>query len=421
MQPTTTIILPGLSTRKPTTVTLQISTSPPTSNELMWEQLGQTIVGESIVGSQFGHSISLSNDATTLAVGIPYYSDASNTNIGQVRVYTWNQTWRLRGRGSITGELAGDELGTSVALSADGLTLAVGIPKSDVNGIDAGQVSIYRWDTTIIPAQWRRLGTSINGEAAGNNAGYSVALSSNGRICALSSPFSNTGGLQAGSVRVYSRTDTERWEKLGQSILGEMLSFSGMSISLSSDGTILAIGSRRASRVRVFKWDLSSSWIQQGADITGYQSDDYAGHDVSLSDDGNSLAIGSPRYDAQAGIGISNSGQVRIFNWTGTDWVQIGPAINGINAGQQLGFSVDMSADGNGVAIGSHWGTRNDSVGKVAVYEFDGSSWLQLGQVINGDAGDWWGYSVGLSSDGTKVAVGAPNAEASGAVQVFNT
>lgn len=416
------IVLPGLSTPKPTTVTLQISTSPPTSNELMWEQLGQTIVGESIVGSQFGHSISLSNDSKTLAVGIPLYSDESNTNIGQVRVYTWNQTWRLRGRGSITGELAGDELGTSVALSADGLTLAVGIPKSDVNGIDAGQVSVYRWDTTIIPAQWRRLGMSINGEAAGNNAGYSVALSSNGRICALSSPFSNTGGLQAGSVRVYSRSaDTGRWEKLGQSIIGEMLTFSGMSISLSSDGTILAIGSPRASRVRVFKWDLSSSWIQQGADIMGDQSDDYAGHGVSLSDDGNSLAIGSPRYDAQAGIGISNSGQVRIFNWTGTDWVQIGAAINGINAGQQLGFSVDMSGDGNGVAIGSHnGGTRSDSVGKVAVYEFDGSSWQQRGQVINGVAGDWWGYSVGLSSDGTKVAVGAPNADTSGAVKVFN-
>ena len=46
--------------------------------------------------------------------------------------------------------------------------------------------------------------------------------------------------------------------------------------------------------------------------------------------------------------------------------------------------------------------------GHVRVYQYSGSSWSQLGDDIDGEAAyDYSGYSVSLSSDGTIVAIGA--------------
>ena len=43
----------------------------------------------------------------------------------------------------------------------------------------------------------------------------------------------------------------------------------------------------------------------------------------------------------------------------------------------------------------------------MRVYEYASSSWSQLGGDIDGEAAnDYSGYSVSLSSDGTKVAIG---------------
>jgi len=44
----------------------------------------------------------------------------------------------------------------------------------------------------------------------------------------------------------------------------------------------------------------------------------------------------------------------------------------------------------------------------VRVYAESGGTWTQVGADIDGEAaGDWSGYSVSMSSDGTRVAIGA--------------
>ena len=58
---------------------------------------------------------------------------------------------------------------------------------------------------------------------------------------------------------------------------------------------------------------------------------------------------------------------------------------------------------------------QNDGIngvdsGHVRVYNFDGVSWVQIGQDIDGEAAeDESGYSVAMSSDGSIVAIGALN------------
>jgi hypothetical protein len=60
-------------------------------------------------------------------------------------------------------------------------------------------------------------------------------------------------------------------------------------------------------QVRVYYWNTSiSAWTQRGLDIYGEAWGDQCGYSVSLSADGNTLAIGSPFHN-------NNSGQVRVY------------------------------------------------------------------------------------------------------------
>ena len=92
--------------------------------------------------------------------------------------------------------------------------------------------------------------------------------------------------------------------QIGSDIDGETAGdYSGVSMSLSSDGTIVAIGAygndgaaANAGHVRVYEWN-GSAWTQKGADIDGEAADDQSGYSVSLSSDGTILAIGADSND----------------------------------------------------------------------------------------------------------------------------
>jgi len=402
------------TTLKPTPKPTLIITSRPTKTpEKTWQPLGDIISGE----GGFGHSVSLSSDAQTLAIWAPNYGDESNTNIGQVQIYTWvESTWQQLGQ-TITGDRNNDEFGSAVSLSASGLTLAVSSPKSDINGESSGSVSVYTWDEAT--SFWQQLGQTINGETAGDNFGFSLSLSPDGRTLAASSPYSNSGGLSSGSVRVFTwNTETEEWLQIGGSINGSMLSFSGWSISLSASRTV-AIGARQSASgsVKVYTYnDDSMNWIQQGFKLTGQRGGDYYGHAVSISSNGSIMAVGAPRHDFQAGLGITNTGQVKIYKWNGTIWTQVGQSINGIESGQQLGWSVDLSADGNSVALASY-NPNSDNRGEVTVYKRKNDNWQLVGQTISGD--DGWCYDVSLDGDGTTLVGSSTNTDSTGNVRVF--
>ena len=89
---------------------------------------------------------------------------------------------------------------------------------------------------------WNQIGSYIGGEAAGDNFGSSVALSGDGTIVAIGAPYNDGSGANAGSVRVYKNV-SNTWTKIGSDIDGEAAGdLSGYSLALSNDGTVLAIG-----------------------------------------------------------------------------------------------------------------------------------------------------------------------------------
>ena len=89
--------------------------------------------------------------------------------------------------------------------------------------------------------------------------------------------------------------------------------------------------------------------MQVGADIDGEAVSDYSGNSVSLSSDGSRVAIGAYANDGNG----SNSGHVRIYNYNGSAWVQVGADIDGEAVSDYSGNSVSLSSDGSRVAIGA--------------------------------------------------------------------
>jgi hypothetical protein len=110
----------------------------------MWHQLGMDLDGEAAEHSSGGGSVSLLADGKTVAIGARY-NDANASDAGHVRVYDFNDTsWNQVGV-DLDGEDAGDQSGYSVALSADGRSVAIGA-RFNGNGSDAGHVRVYTFD-----------------------------------------------------------------------------------------------------------------------------------------------------------------------------------------------------------------------------------------------------------------------------------
>ncbi len=379
-------------------------------------KIGQDIDGE-IAGGQSGWSVSLSSDGNILANGAPTVGNAS----GQVRIFE-NQAgnWVQLGQ-SINGEGTADQSGTSVSLSSDGSIVAIGAPRNDGNGNDSGQVRIYENQS----GSWVQIGDDIDGETANNRFGAAVSISKEGNIVAVGAPFNSGGAGASGHVRILEN-QSGNWVQIGQDIEGEFGGdFSGSAVSLSSEGTIVAIAAARndgngndSGHVRVYE-NQSGNWVQVGQDIDGESAGDQSGSSLSLSNDGSRLAIGATFNNGNGG----NSGQVRVFENQAGNWVKIGLDVNGEDAGDLFGWSVDLSS--NGKVMVSSGPANASSRGYAKIYQDQSGSWVQVGQDIDGEAANnFSGRSVSLSSDGMEVAIGAnrnnDNGNDSGHVRVYD-
>lgn len=304
---------------------------------------------------EFGYSVAISKNGLRVVIG-GRKNDGVTGNInddrGHVRVYEWNGiTWFQLGD-DIDGEASGNEFGHSVAISLDGTFVAAGAIKNDgVGGIsDRGHVRVYKWNGV----NWIQLGNNIDGIASADLFGFSLDMSSDG-LTIVSGAIGNDGNdlfnSERGHARVFFWNGTN-WIQMGNDINGESANDkSGRAVSISGSGTRLAIGALQnngfTGHVRVFEWN-GINWIQIGNDIDGEAPVDEFGDHLSISENGMRLIIGGARND---GNGIE-SGHVRIFEWNGIDWIQLGQDIDGNNAGDLSGWSVSVSTDASRVVIG---------------------------------------------------------------------
>ena len=331
-----------------------------------------------------------------------------------------------------------EHFGQSIALSDDGQTLVIGAPDALDN---AGTVRIYEQRG----GSWVSTG-SLLGRNEGDKFGSAVALSSDGRVLAVSEPsFNGNAGDRTGNIRIYF------YSPFGYSILQEIegeeaSDHFGVSISLSSDGQRLAVGAPHhdngvdndrlvSGTTSVFQWSMEDNqWhsIGNGSDFTpliGTDDRDRFGWSIDLNDDGSLLCVGAPRNE-------KHGGYVQCFEERDNEWKQVGNTIQNkdglVRYDDQFGATVRMSRDPSGlrhrVAIGVP-GKDSENIfntGHVVVYEFNPKAkergWIRLGKKVITLENPGKDFRMGFSLDFHEdlLAVGIPGAnDGVGKVEVF--
>jgi len=348
-------------------------------------QIGSDIDGL-LEGDRFGTSVSLSSNGNIVAI----VGFSSSVGDGRIRVFeNIGGAWTLYGT-DINGENFGGAGAFSVSLSADGNTLAFGRLGEVV------QVFSYINNT----GYWVPKGNDIPNNTSVGDFGYSIKLSSDGNTIIIGTPDSPIVP-EAGVTQIF-QFETDSWNQVGNDINGLVpAEHSGRSVDMSSNGETVAILNNNS--VRVYK-NLTGVWTLFGDEIPALGSQ-YPNSAVSLSSNGNILAIGEPDFTDS----LIQRGRVRVFSYASGAWNQIGSDIVGEVAHYRTGASVSLSSDGQILAIGEIGSTSGSTDnGRTRLFENQGSSWVQIGTDIFGEASeDYSGGTISLSADASTLAIGA--------------
>jgi hypothetical protein len=379
----------------------------------VWSQQGSKLVGTGAVGfSQQGYSVSLADDGNTLAVGAQY----DDGNLGATWIFVRTAgVWSQQGSKLVgTGAVGPAQQGWSVSLASNGDTLAIG-GNNDNNGLGA------TWVFTRSAGVWSQEGAKLAGTGVGGNAsqGSSVSVSADGNTLAVGGYYDDNS---VGATWIFVRT-AGVWSQQGSKLVGTgAVEFSqqGYSLSVSADGNTLAVGGYNDDNGKGATWIFvrtAGVWTQQGSKLVGTDAVgvSYQGTSVSLSADGNTLAIG--------GSGDNSSvGATWIFTRSAGIWSQQGAKLVGVGAGgnAQQGISVSLSKDGNTLAVGGYY--DNAGFGATWIFVRTSGIWSQQGSKLYGTGtvgNSFQGSSVSLSSDGNTVAIGGFDDNNIGATWVF--
>jgi hypothetical protein len=393
---------------------------------------------------EFGYSVGVTSDGSTVVAGAPYATVSGHAAQGAVYVFAkpaggWadgTQTTKL----TAADGAANDNLGWSVGISSDGSTVVAGAPSAAtvVSG-HAAQGAVYVFAK---PAGGWADGTQtakLTG-AVSDVFGYSVGVSSDGSTVVAGAPGATVSGhATQGAVYVFAKpaggwadgTQTGKLTAADGAAHDEL----GYSVGVSSDGSTVTAGapqgivSGHAVQGAVYVFAKPAGGWADGTQAGKLTAADGAGSDalgssVGVSSDGSTVVAGAP--DARTVVsGQTAQGAVYVFAKPAGGWAdgtQTGKLTAADGGGfDDFGYSVGVSSDGSTVAAGANTAavSGNGSQGAVYVFAKPAGGWAdgtQTGKLTaaDGAAHDNLGWSVGVSSDGSTVVAGAVGAAVSG-------
>lgn len=357
-------------------------------------------------GDAFGMAVDLSDDGTTALIGDDAM-EGTDENTGSAYVFEaaesgWTQRAELvPGDGDVT---PGD-LGDTVALSGDGTTALVGDSSADTpNGKDAGFVAVF----TASEGEWTQQATLTNGHAD-DSFGRSVAVSHDGTTALIDAPQHGEGG----AAYVFDRAGGE-WSQQAKLTThdGNAEKNSG-SVDLSDDGRTALVGGRYEGGHRrpyggsafVFTAEADGWW--EDARLTGpVRPTAFFSHAVGLSGDGTTALVTEP-FD---GTNSPGNGAVHVFTASEAWTYQSKLTVDGV---ERFGYSVAVSRDGTTALVGAPFDRGPDgspATGTALAFMESEGEWTQQAALVPDEVDDSidFGYSVGLSGDGTTALAGAP-------------
>jgi len=410
--------------------------------------------------------------------------EISSSDSGMVipRVTSINDVTDGNGNPAVDGTIVYDISLDKICFKTECCWISVG---KDINGnttmevinTPVTQVSNYIKASNTDGADQFGFSISISGD--GSRMAVS-AKSENSNATGINGDQSNNSTSNAGAVYVFKKSGAvwaqEAYIKSSNTDINDRF---GQSVSLSADGTRLAVGaSNEDSNATGINGDQSNNsapssgavyifsrsgtiWTQEAyIKASNAQSGDNFGFYVSLDDDASRIAVGAYFEDSNAtGINgdqsnnsASKAGAVYVFSRTGTTWSQE-TYIKASNSetGDWFGRALSLSSDGLRLAVGAYkeksnatgiGGNQSDNSltqsGAVYIFSRSGTIWTQETYIkaSNTETWDGFGYSLSLSKDASSLAIGAigedsnatgiggnqsdNNADGSGAVYLFS-
>jgi hypothetical protein len=377
-----------------------------------------------VKSSNYGTSVAVSADGSTMAVGEPGENRAATgvngtgtgtaTASGAVFVYTRSGTvWTQQAYVKASNTGANDRFGTAVALSDDGSILIVGAPgeASNAVGVGGSQTNNLAGAAGAVYT-FARTGTTWAQQAyvkasntdAGDAFGQSVAIAGDGMTFAVGAPSEASNAITYTAGTSGSQADN----------------------SLSGAGALYVFARNGATWTQHY-------YVKAAASDAG----DAFGTSVALSQDGSRLLVGAPNEASAATLGTlggfydntkPGAGAAYYYRRSGTQWLMAGyvKATN-TDAGDRFGASVAISGDGKTIAAGAPdeqsnatgigpAGTDNSVLHAGAAYTYacdltatNNACQSALYMKASNTATSFFGSSVALSGDGTSLAVGAPS------------
>lgn len=389
----------------------------PTLASAQWEQMGDYINGIEAF-NYVGTELSMSSDGKTIA--IIYYPYRKQRYI---RIYNYtNNNWNQIGK-DIKLEENDLFFQYTLSLNSDGTILAIGNYIYNEESTDYGFVNVYHLESN----QWIQLGETIENDDEGTILGTSLSVNSDGTTLAIKAK-SKSDNSSYSFLKIF-QLKQNNWEQLGETIQSENLgSCEGNLVRLNSDGTVVTFAIPNGkdeevpqSIIRVYEYK-NQNWVQLGYDIENIPNQEGLEATLDLSSDGTTLAIGSPSVTSK--IKGEFSGEVKVYKYYNDIWIQLGKTFSGKSSYDRVGEAISISSDGNTIAFSTP-GYRNLAKnGKVDIYRFVKNEWLQMGTSFEGGYYEESpGKSIDLSSDGNTIAIGVPsndtNGTSSGQVRVF--
>jgi len=325
-----------------------------------------------------------------------------------VAVPTWSATPIEEAKVLALDGAAGDQFGYSVALSGDTAVIGARFDSDDVNGVESGSAYVLiRTGNTW--SQQAKL-TAKDGEAR-DWFGVRVAISGDTAVVTADADDDDVNGVDSGSVYVFTRSGTT-WSLQAKLTAadGAPVDLFGYSVALSGDTAVFGAkfdddDINGVNSGSAYVFVRSGTTWSQQAKLTAADGEPDDEFGYSVALAGDTVVVTADADDDDVN-GI-DSGSAYVFTRSGATWSQQAKLTAADGAAGDL-FGVRAAVFGDTALIGARFtDDSGDDSGSAYVFARSGAIWSQQAKLTadDGAAGDDFGYSVAIS--GNTALVGA--------------
>jgi len=353
----------------------------------------------------FGTAVAISGD--TVIVGA-WKEDTTAADAGAAYIFTkTGTTWTQQQKIQASDAQAGDQFGISVSI--DGETVVVGAYAEDTGGADAGSAYVFTRSGTTWTQQQKIQASDLQ---VSDYFGWSVSIS--GDTVVVAANREDTGGTDAGAAYIFTRSGTTWTEQAKiQASDAQATDYFGYSVAISGDTVIVGAwkespGAAAAGSAYIFTRS-GTTWTQQAKILASdLERNDSFGDSVAI--DVDTVVVGA-RYED---TGDTSAGAAYIFTRSGTTWTEQSK-IQASDAEAQDQFGMTVGIYGDTVVVGAQLeDTGGSNAGAAYVFTRSGTTWTQQTKIQASDAqiASYFGNSVGIYGD--TIVVGAHREDTGG-------